>query len=679
MQTTVQQDVSQFPRFSEIKPESFETRLSDLLSAQERSLNQLLEQKHFTWENLMQPLAMMSMELHNLWSPFSHLHAVKESDALRAAYNVCLAKLTQHQIEFMHNEKLHQAVKSISESKGFAALDLPQKKVIEDLLTDLHLSGSDLPPHEKKEFAELEKQLSQLTTQFEENILDATDHFKFHITNEKRLRGLPKQTIELAAQCAKRHNQTGWLLTLDAPCYVAVMQHAEDRDLRQHIYKAYVTRASDQGPTAGEFDNSQVMKKIMNVRHHMAKLLGFKNYADYVLTKRMAKTTTEVFTFLHNLAKRTKPFAEEEMLELREFARDFEDRDSLEAWDIAYYSEKLRQKHFVFSHEELRPWFVAEKVVDGMFQFIQKLLGITITEQKNPDVWDPTVRFFVIHDASKHLRGYFYTDLYARPHKRSGAWMDDCRERQIRTDKTLQYPVAFLNCNFTPPIDQQPSLLTHEEVQTLFHEFGHCLHHLLTQVNEAAVAGIHGVPWDAVEFPSQLFENWCWHWDTIQMISSHVKTGEPLPMELFQKLVAAKNFQSAMQMARQLQFALFDFRLHTEWDATKSNQIQTILDEVRSEISVTPTPQFNRFQHSFSHIFAGGYAAGYYSYKWAEVLSSDAFSLFEEKGIFNPEVGQSLLNNILEQGGVVDPMTLFIAFRGRPPTVDALLRHCGLT
>jgi oligopeptidase A len=460
--------------------------------------------------------------------------------------------------------------------------------------------------------------------------------------------------------------------------YSAAIKYLENRELRWLMYEAYVTRASDQGPNAVKWDNTEIMEEIIKIRHEMAVLLGFKNFAEYSLATKMADSPERVMSFLTGLVEKSKPSAEQEMKELEQFAKSLDAIDRLEAWDLPFYTEKLREAKFSLSQEALRPYFPINKVLPGMFAVIQKLYGIKVIERHGVDVWHPHVQFFEVHDANDHLRGFFYTDLYARPHKRDGAWMDDCRSRKRLEDGSIQLPIAFLTCNFPHPIGNKPSLLTHEDVQTLFHEFGHCLHHIITQVDYLSVAGINGVPWDAVEFPSQFFEYWCWQREALALFSAHEETGEPLPDALYNKLIAAKNFQPGMHMLRQLEFALFDFRLHLEYDPSKGSQVQKMLDNVHEKIAVVRVPSFNRFQHSFSHIFAGGYAAGYYSYKWAEVLASDAFSLFEEKGIFDYATGQKFLQTILEQGGVYNPMELFVKFRGREPTIDALLKQSGL-
>jgi len=668
------------PVFSTISPGQIEPTLKEVMTQNRNKLHALLENNRaFTWDNLILPLQELDNRLNKMWSPISHLHAVMESDELRAVYNACLPLLTEYHTEFMQNEMLYRAINTIAESTDYKQFTPVQKKAIENELRDFRLAGVNLSADAKIQFLELQKKLSKLCTQFAENLIDATDGWTFHTTDIKMLKGLPEQTIKMAEQTAQQHGKTGWELTLDYPCFSTTMKYLENRELRESIYTAYVTRASDQGPQANRWDNTQIMEDILKNRREIAQLVGFSNFAEYSLATKMAKKPETVLHFLHDLVIRSKVFGKKEIEELTAFAISLDRIQQLEAWDLAYYTEKLRLEKYAVSQEELRSYFPTEKVLAGMFAVMGRLFGIKIVERKDVDTWHPHVQFFEVYDSNNLLRGYFYTDLYARKHKRDGAWMDECRLRQILPDGTLQYPVAFLTCNFTPPIDNNPSLLTHEEVQTVFHEFGHCLHHLLTKVDLAALSGISGVPWDAVEFPSQFFEHWCWNKETLRLISAHEKSGEPLPDHLYEKLIAAKNFQSGMHMLRQLEFALFDFRLHLEFDPTKGPQVQKILDEVRAEVSVVHVPPFNRFQHSFSHIFAGGYAAGYYSYKWAEVLSSDAFSRFEEKGIFDPESGRAFLKNILEQGGVYDPMDLFIAFRGREPQIDALLRHSGLT
>ncbi|MDR3491183.1 MAG: M3 family metallopeptidase [Gammaproteobacteria bacterium] len=669
---------SPLPLFSKIIPEKhIESALKDVIDHNQKTLTALLMQKEFTWDNLIMPLEEMNDRLAKVWSPVSHLHSVLESEELRAAYNACLPLLTEYHTELMQNKKLYHAIESIANSSEYSTFNPSQKKVIKNELRDFKLAGVNLSEKDKTRFAELQQELSKLSTEFAEHLLDATHAWTLHVTDEQDLKGLSEQDIQLAAETAQDQNKKGWIFTLEYPSYSAVTRFLENRELRRQMYEAYVTRASDQGPQAGKWDNTAIMENILGVRHETAQLLGFSNYAEYSLATKMADTPQRVLNFLTNLVSKAKIAAASEMNELIEFAKEDNITD-LQAWDIAYYTEKLRQQKYNVSQEELKPYFPADKALQGLFDVVNKLYGLHVTEQTDIDVWHPQVRYFLIHDSDNNLRGGFYIDLYAREHKRDGAWMDECRSRRKLMDGSLQHPVAYLTCNFTRPTDDHPALLTQHEVETLFHEFGHCLHHILTQIDYSAISGINGVLWDAVEFPSQIMEHWCWEKQGIALISSHYQTGEVLPENLYKKLHAAKTFQSGMQMLRQIEFSLFDFRIHLEYDPAKGGRIQSILDEVRDEVAVIKPPAFNRFQHTFSHIFAGGYAAGYYSYKWAEVLSSDAFSLFEEKGTFNAEIGKSFMKNILEQGGLPNPMDAFIAFRGREPQIDALLRHAGL-
>jgi oligopeptidase A len=668
------------PQFSNIIPEEhIEPALKQVLSQNRVELATLLAKKNPpTWESLMTPLEEMADRLAKVWSPVSHMHAVVESESLRHAYNACLPLLTEYQTEIMQNEALYRAIQAISDSPEYAQFNPGQRKVIANELRDFKLAGVNLPPAEKTRFAELQKRLSKLTTQFAENLLDATHGWELHVTDPENIKGLPEQDLTIAAQTASHKNKSGWVFTLEFPSYSAAIKYMENRQLRNLLYEAYVTRASDQGPTKGRWDNTPIMEEILGCRHELANLLGFPNYAEYSLAIKMADTPKRVLDFLYDLVERSKAAGEQEMLELTQFAKTRDGIEQLEAWDIAFYSEKLRQQKYDFSQEELKPYFPVNKVMSGMFAVFNKLYGLKIIEKTHVDTWHPQVNFFEVYDETDNLRGCFYTDLYARPHKRDGAWMDECRVRRHLTDGSMQIPVAFLTCNFTRPIDHHPALLNQYEVETLFHEFGHCLHHMLTKIDYAPISGINGVPWDAVEFPSQIMEHWCTEKETIALISGHYQTGECLPDVIYNKLLAAKNFQSALQMLRQLEFALFDFRLHLEYDPNAGGRVQKILEEVRAHTAVRPYPPFNRFQNTFSHVFSGSYAAGYYSYKWAEVLSSDAYSLFEETGILNRKTGQKFLENILEVGGIRDPMISFVAFRGREPRIDDLLRHSGL-
>ena len=667
------------PRFADIKPEHAEAAIDAVLSENRQQIDEILNTGGpYTWDTLAGPLEEIGERLARTWSPISHMNAVVNSEELRRAYNDCLPKISAYSTELGQNSRLFEAYNSLAESPEYGHLDTAQRKLIDNTLRDFRLSGVALNEMDKSRYKDIMQELSALNAKFEENLLDATNAWTLTIRDETQLVGLPDSAKAMLRQNAANKGQDGWLLTLEIPCYIAVSTYADDRGLREQIYSAYVTRASDQGPHAGQWDNGPIMEKILDLRHEAARLLGFANYAERSLATKMATDINQVTRFLNDLAHRSLPMARQELDELRNYARMQHGIDDLEAWDIGYYSEKLRQEKYAISQEQLKPYFPQPKVVNGLFAVVNRLYGLNIKERHDVETWHKDVRFFDIYDRNGHLRGQFYLDLYARPHKRGGAWMDECMIRQ-RSAAGIQTPVAYLTCNFSPPIGSDPALFTHNEVITLFHEFGHGLHHMLTQIDYAGVSGINGVAWDAVELPSQFMENWCWEKDALALFSGHYQTGETLPDELFDKLISAKNFQSGMQMVRQLEFALFDFRLHAEYNPDKGSRIQQLLDEVRAEIAVIKPPSFNRFQHSFAHIFAGGYAAGYYSYKWAEVLSSDAFSLFEERGIFDSDTGMRFMTAVLEQGGSREPMELFIEFRGREPQIDALLRHSGIT
>ncbi|MCG8082382.1 MAG: oligopeptidase A, partial [Candidatus Thiodiazotropha taylori] len=653
-------DMTGLPPFSRIEPPMVEPAIDALLQANRQTMESLLNTVASpSWGNFVEPLEVVEDRLSRTWSPVSHMNSVVNHDELREVYNACLPKLSDYATEVGQNSKLCEAYKKVAEQ---ADLDDAQKKMLENTLLEFRLSGVDLPEDKKQRFKEISQSLSKLTTKFEENLLDATNAWSKLISDPEQLAGLPESAMALAKQTAEQREQQGWLLTLEFPSYFPVMTYADQRELRRELYEAYATRASDCGPDAGKWDNSEVMEQILALRHEQAQLLGYNNYAERSLARKMARTTEEVMSFLTDLAQRSKAQAERELAELTQFASENYGIDQLEAWDIGYYSEKLRQHRHAISQEELKPYFPETRVIPGMFAVVERLYGIRIQSVEGVDTWHPDVRFYEIRDKQNQLRGQFYLDLYARPKKRGGAWMDECATRFF-SESVDQVPVAYLTCNFSPPVADQPALFTHDEVETLFHEFGHGLHHMLTRIDYPAVAGINGVAWDAVELPSQFMENWCWEQQALELISGHVESGEPIPDELFQRLHGAKNFQSAMQMVRQLEFSIFDFRIHQEYDPDQGGRIYQILDQVREQVSVIKPPSWNRFPHGFSHIFAGGYAAGYYSYKWAEVLSADAFSRFEEQGIFSQEAGQAFLQEILEQGGSKDAMELFVAFR----------------
>ena len=666
------------PAFSNIKPEHVLPAMTQLIAESRSTIDALLANGGpYTWASLAEPLEDIDDRINRAWSPVGHMNAVVNSDELREAYNACLPLLSEYATEVGQNDLLFQAYKSIAEGPEFEKLDTAQRRIIENALRDFRLSGVDLPPAEKQRFKEIAQELSLLGSQFQDHVMDATQGWTRHVEDESLLAGLPDSAKAMAAQAASAKGLAGWLFTLEFPSYIAILTYADDRELRRELYTAYATRASDQGPNAGQWDNTPVMEKLLALRHEEARLLGFKNFAELSLATKMAPGTDEVVAFLENLAERSRVSAEEDLAELRAFAEGELGINNPDVWDWTYASEKLRQKKYQLSEEEVRAYFPASRVVAGMFAVVEKLYGLTIRKKDGIDVWHPDARYYEIHDQAGELRGAFFLDLYARAKKRGGAWMDECVTRR-RLANRVQIPVAYLTCNFTPPTGDAPALLRHDEVQTLFHEFGHGLQHMLTRIDHLGVSGIHGVEWDAVELPSQFMENFCWEPEALALISGHHETGEPLPKSLLDKMIAARNFQSGMQMLRQLEFSLFDFRIHRDYEPAQGGRIYSILDEVRRKVSVVFPPDFNRFPHSFSHIFGGGYAAGYYSYKWAEVLSSDAFSLFEERGIFDPQTGREFMENILEKGGSQKAMELFVAFRGREPSIDALLRHNGL-
>jgi oligopeptidase A len=671
-------DLQDLPPFSRIRPEQVEPAIDQLLTESRQAIEVLLAAyETYSWDNLVRPLEDIEDRLNRAWSPVGHLNAVMNSDALRAAYNACLPKLSAYGTELGQHEGLFRAYRQVAEGEEYTRLDAAQRRVIDNALRDFRLSGIELEPAQRERYKVIQQELSALQSKFSENLLDATQAWTRQVLDESELAGLPDSAKALAHQTAEQRDMEGWVFTLEFPSYYPVLTYADNRHLREELYTAYVTRASDAGPHAGRWDNGPLMERILALRHEVARLLGYANYAERALATRMAETTDQVLGFLQDLADRSLPAAREDLEAVRAFAADEFGVNELEAWDVPYYSEKLRQARYAISQEELKPYFPVTRVLSGMFAVVERLYGIRIQERGGVDVWHPDVRFYEIEDADGRLRGQFYLDLYARPNKRGGAWMDECISRRVR-DEQVQTPVAYLTCNFSPPIGAQPALLTHDEVTTLFHEFGHGLHHMLTRIDYLPVAGISGVPWDAVELPSQFMENWCWEREALDLIAGHFETGAKLPDSLYQRMMDARNFQSAMQMVRQLEFSIFDFRIHREYDPARGGRVYEILDEVRQQVAVMQPPSFNRFPHSFSHIFAGGYAAGYYSYKWAEVLSADAFAAFEETGIFDRETGLRFLASVLEQGGSREPMELFIEFRGREPSIDALLRHSGL-
>ncbi|MDM7856673.1 oligopeptidase A [Thiopseudomonas acetoxidans] len=664
------------PPFSEIKPEHVEPAIDQLLADSRARIAELLaQQDRLNWDNLILPMDEISARLSKAWGPVSHLNSVCNSPELRLAYEACLPKLSEFWTELGQNKQLFTAYQKIANNAQAQQLSDAQRKVLENELRDFRLSGIDLPVDKQQRYAEIQKQLSELSSKFSNNLLDATQAWTKHITDAQDLAGVPESAMAQLAQAAQEKNLPGWLVNLEFPSYYAIMTYADQRELREEVYTAYSTRASEQGPNASQFDNTEVMTQTLNLRQELAQLLGYANYSELSLATKMAESTEQVLTFLEDLAQRSKPFAERDLNELRAYAAEQGCAD-LQSWDLGYYSEKLREQRYSISEEVIRQYFPINKVLGGLFELVERLFAIQIHEEQAFERWHPDVRLFTISEYGQPI-GRFYFDLYARANKRGGAWMDGARDRFRNSENELVLPVAYLVCNFTPAVGEHPALLTHDEVTTLFHEFGHGLHHMLTRVEQLGVSGINGVPWDAVELPSQFMENWCWEPEGLALIAEHYQTQEPLPQDMLEKMLAARNFQSGMLMVRQLEFSLFDFELHSSHGDGRS--VLEVLDSVRQRVAVITPPAWNRFANSFSHIFAGGYAAGYYSYKWAEVLSADAFARFEEEGILNPEVGQAFRNSVLAKGGSYEPLELFIEFRGRAPETDALLRHSGLT
>jgi oligopeptidase A len=666
------------PPYSTIKPEHVEPAIDAILADNRAAIAELLktQKENPTWQGLVVAFDELNDRLGQAWSPVTHLNAVCNNAELRTAYEACLPKLSAYSTEIGQNKDLFEAYRKLSESEEANGFDTAQKKIIDNALRDFRLSGIDLPADQQKRYGEIQSRKSELSSKFSNQLLDATQAWTKHVTDEAVLSGLTDSAKAQMAAAAQAKGLDGWLINLEFPSYYAVMTYADDRALREEVYAAYCTRASEQGPNAGQFNNGPVMEEILDLRQELARLLGYANYAELSLATKMAESSEQVLSFLRDLAQRSKPFAQRDLDQLKAFAAE-QGVSDLKSWDTGYYAEKLRQSRYSLSQEELRAYFPVDKVLSGLFAVVQKLYGIEISEIKEGfDKWHPEVRLFEITENGKHV-GRFFFDLYARANKRGGAWMDGARDKRRDAKGELISPIAYLVCNFTPASSGKPALLTHDEVTTLFHEFGHGLHHLLTRIEHAGVSGINGVAWDAVELPSQFMENWCWEPQGLALISGHYETGEALPQELLDKMLAAKNFQSGLMMVRQLEFSLFDFELHATHGDGRS--VLDVLESIRDEVSVMRPPAYNRFANSFAHIFAGGYAAGYYSYKWAEVLSADAFSKFEEDGVFNAETGQAFREAVLARGGSLEPMVLFVEFRGREPSIDALLRHSGLT
>jgi oligopeptidase A len=668
-------DFSGLPRFGEIRPEHVTPAVDALLEENRVLVERCASAPQApTWDGFVAPLDDANERLSRAWGQVGHLNAVMNSPELREVYNGNLPRISAYYTELSQDERLYAKFKAMRSSAEFERLDRERRKIIENELRDFRLGGAELPPAEKARFKAIRAELDELSSKFNDNVLDATNAFSHLVAEEAHVKGIPDDVLEAARAAAQADGKDGWKFTLHMPSYLPVLQYADHRALRELMYRAYVTRASEHGDPA--WNNTPLIDDILRLRKEAAALLGFRSYAELSLTPKMAESPEQVLRFLEDLGARVKPFAERELEDLQRFAREELGLQSLEAWDVSYASEKLRVARYAFSEQEVKRYFPESKVLPGMFKLVETLYGIRIAPGQAP-TWHPDVRFFDIFDAQGELIGQFYLDLYARPSKRGGAWMDDAITRKRRGDG-IQKPVAYLTCNFSAPVGGRPALFTHSEVTTLFHEFGHGLHHLLTRVEHRGVAGINGVEWDAVELPSQFMENFCWEWDVLQGMTAHVERGEPLPRALFEKMLAAKNFHNGLQFVRQLEFALFDMRLHHGFEPGGAKTPLQVLAAVRAQVAVVTPPPYNRFPNSFSHIFAGGYAAGYYSYKWAEVLSADAYSLFEEQGVLNPEVGERFWREILSVGGSRPALESFVAFRGREPSIEALLKHSGM-
>jgi len=671
-------DKADLPPFDRIRPEHAQGAIDALLGQNRAEVRARLEgADEPSWDDFVEPLEEAGDKLGRVWSAVSHLWGVTNTEDWRKAYNACLPKITEYGLELAQSEPLYRAYERLSQQAAFADEGIARRKAVKDALRDFKLAGVALPPAEKQQFKALSLRLSELQTKFEEHLVDATQAWTLHLQDESRLAGMTASGKAQAAQRALAKGLDGWLLTLDFPSYEAVVTYADDRALRAQVYEAFATRASDQGPQAGRFDNTPLLGEILDARHRQARLLGFANFAELSLATKMAESPAGAERFLVELAPRARRRAQQELDELRAFARGSGGPADLQPWDVAYYAEKLKQEKLGLSDDELRPYFPAPQVIDGMLALAGRLYDVAFERVDGVATWHPDVTVYALKDARGRRFAHFYLDPYAREQKRGGAWMDECRIRR-HTPRGLQDPVAFLTCNFAPPLPGAPALLTHDEVLTLFHEFGHGLQHLLTRVDVAAVSGIRGIEWDAVELPSQFMENWCYARDTLQSFARHWQTGEPLPERLLTRLQASRTFHSGLATARQLELALFDLRLHRDYDPARGPRVYETLEQVRDEVSVMRPPAWHRFPHSFSHIFAGGYAAGYYSYKWAEVLSADAFAAFEEEGLFNPAVSRRFRDTVLAQGGSKPAMEIFVEFRGRKPELGPLLKQSGL-
>ena len=669
-------DYSGLPRFDAFKPQYVAPAIDALLAECRATVERLIAaETPISWDGFVQPLIDANERLGRAWGQVGHLNAVVNSPELRDAYNAALPKVTQYWTELGQNQALFERYRAFSKMPEFDALAPARRRIIENELRDFRLGGAELPPERKARYSAVRERLAEIASRFSDNLLDATDAYAHIETDRARLAGIPEDVLEAARKAAQDAKLDGWKLTLQMPCYFPIMQYAEDRGLREQMYRAYVTRAAEFGNP--EWNNTPIIAEMLKLRRELAQLLDFGSYAEYSLEPKMATSPAQVLDFLRDLGKRAKPYAERDLAELKDFARSELRIDDLQSWDVAFASERLRKARYAFSDQEVKQYFPEDQVLAGMFGLVERLYGLNI-RRDSAVTWHPDVRFFSLVDRFGNCVGQFYLDLYARQSKRGGAWMDDAVTRRRRGGE-IQAPVAYLTCNFSAPVGAKPALLTHDEVSTLFHEFGHGLHHLLTRIEDLPVAGINGVEWDAVELPSQFMENFCWEWEVIAPMTRHVETGERLPRALFDRMLAAKNFQIGMQTVRQLEFALFDMLIHSAHDPHGAETADDVLARVRAEVAVMFPPAYNRFSNSFSHIFGGGYAAGYYSYKWAEVLSADVYSLFEETGVLNADTGRRFRDEILGMGGSRPALESFVAFRGREPRIDALLRHNGMT
>jgi oligopeptidase A len=668
-------DFSRLPRYGSIRPEHVAPAIDELLERNRALIAGLIgEGTPASWDEFVEPLERANDRLGRAWGVAAHLHAVDDNQGIRDAYNTNLPKITRYYTELAQNLGLYAKFKTLRASVEFDRLSPPRRKIVENNLRDYRLGGAELPPEKKRRFADIQEKLASLEARFSENLLDATNAFSELVTDRTQLIGLPEDILRAAEEAARKDGQEGWKLTLHAPSYIPVMQYAENRALRERIYRAHVTRASAFGEP--KLDNTSIIRDELHLRGEKARLLGYGSFAQLSLVLKMADSPAAVLAFLEDLAARALPHARTDYADLARFAREELGLGELRAWDIAFASEKLRARLYAFSDQEVKQYFPEPKVLEGMFRLVESLYGLRIAPDK-AETWHPDVKLFRIADSRDNLVGRFFLDPYSRDTKRGGAWMDEAVTRQ-RAEGTIETPVAYLVCNFPAPADGKPSLLTHDEVMTLFHEFGHGLHHLLSRIDDLGVSGIRGVEWDAVELPSQFMENFCWEWDVLSRMSAHQETGAPLPRPLFEKMLAAKNFQSGMQTVRQIEFALVDMHLHYDYDPDGEKTPQQLLGEIRAKVAVVIPPEYDRFLNNFSHVFSGAYAAGYYSYKWAEVLSADAYSLFEQNGVFDERTGERFRDEILAVGGSRPAIESFKAFRGREPKIDALLRHNGM-